>query len=131
MKRQMTGGSHRGPLGLRRQRRTIRFTQLLLVALAAGLLLFAGYSWGKTSGYEVGRRADDIGAPRKPGAMQTVVLAVLGAASLAGALLLQGGAETVRIPTPVALDELAGRAEGAAIEKAERVAAEQASSESD
>lgn len=129
MKRQMTGGSHRGPLGLRRQRRTIRFTQLLLIALAAGLLLFAGYSWGKASGFDAGRSADDLEAPRSPDAAQTVVLAALGATALAGALLLQGGVETVRIPTPAKLDELAGRAEGAAIAKAEAVAEERSPSD--
>ncbi|MGH2750301.1 MAG: hypothetical protein ACRDK3_05430 [Actinomycetota bacterium] len=111
MKRQMTGGSHRGPPGLRRQRRTIRFTQILLVISAAGLLLMAGYSWGKSAGYEDGRRAEEIGAPAPPSATQVVVLATLGTSALIGALLLQGGPETVRIPTPARLDELAGRAE--------------------
>ncbi len=124
MKRQMGGGSYRGPLGLRRQRRAIRFTQLLLVAIAAGLLLFAGYSWGRSSGYEAGTRSDDLGAPRKPSATQTIVLALLGAGALGAALLLQGGPETVRIPTPAKLDELAGRAETTAIKRAEEAASE-------
>lgn len=120
MKRQMTGGAHRGPLGLRRQRRTIRFTQLLLLAIAAGLLVFAGYSWGKSAGYDAGRKAGSFAPPRRPGAGQTIVLALLGVGSLGAALLLQGGSESVRIPTPKRLDELAGRAEGVAIERARR-----------
>ena len=124
MKRQMGGGSHRGPLGLRRQRRTIRFVQFLLIAIAAGLLLFAGYSWGRSSGYEAGTRADAIDAPRRPSSVQTVALGVLGTLALGAALLLQGGPETVRIPTPAKLDELAGRAEATAVERAEQAASE-------
>jgi type VI protein secretion system component VasK len=124
MKRQMGGGSHRGPLGLRRQRRTIRFTQFLLIAIAAGLLLFAGYSWGRSSGYEAGSRAGEIDAPRRPSAAQTIVLGVLGTGALAAALILQGGPETVRIPTPAKLDELAGRAEATAVQRAEKEASE-------
>ena len=124
MKRQMTGGTLRGPLGLRRQRRTIRFTQLLLIVIAAGLLLFAGYSWGRSSGYDAGRRAGAIDAPAEPSSIQTVVLALLGASALGAALLLQGGPESVRIPTPARLDELAGRAESAAVQRAERAASE-------
>ena len=118
MKRQMGGGTYRGPLGLRRQRRTIRFVQVLLVLIAAGLLLTAGYSWGKSAGYEEGRRSAEIGASAPPSAIQIVVLITLGAGGLLGALLLQGGPETVRIPTPARLDELAGRAESSALERA-------------
>jgi hypothetical protein len=125
MKRQMTGGSYRGPLGLRRQRRTIRFTQILLILIAAGLLLAAGYSWGQAAGYEDGQRSDELGAPSPPSATQVVVLALLGVGSLVGALLLQGGPETVRIPTPARLEELAGRAESAAVDRAEKIADEQ------
>ncbi|HEX2295201.1 MAG TPA: hypothetical protein VHN37_07830 [Actinomycetota bacterium] len=123
MKRTMTGGTHRGPLGLRRQRRTIRFVQVLLVITAAALLLFAGYAWGRSAGYDAGARAGDIDAPRPPSGAQTVVLAVLGLVALGGALALQGDG-TVRIPTPSRLDELAGRAERQAIERAEKVAGE-------
>lgn len=119
----MTGGTHRGPLGLRRQRRTIRFVQILLVLTAAGLLLFAGYAWGSSSGYEAGTRAGEIDAPGRPSAVQTIVLSVLGLGALGGALLLQGDG-TVKIPTPARLDELAGRAERQAIERAEQVAGE-------
>lgn len=119
----MTGGTHRGPLGLRRQRRTIRFVQVLLVLSAAALLLFAGYAWGRSSGYEAGARSAEIDAPRPPSSAQTIVLSALGLTALAGALVLQGDG-TVRIPTPARLDELAGRAERQAIERAEQVAGE-------
>ena len=125
MKRSMGGGTHRGPLGARRQRRTIRFVQILLVVTAAALLLFAGYSWGRSSGYDAGVRAGDLDAPREPPAAQTLVLSFLGFVALGGALVLQGDG-TVRIPTPARLEELAGRAERQAIERAERVAAEEA-----
>jgi hypothetical protein len=125
MKRQMSGGTYRGPLGLRRQRRTIRFTQILLILISAGLLMFAGYAWGESSGYDQGRRAQELGAPAEPSATQVIVLGVLGVGALIGALLLQGGPETVRIPTPSRLDELVGRAEVAAVDRAGKVAVEQ------
>ena len=128
MKRQMTGGSHRGPLGVRRQRRTIRFTQILLVLIAAGLLMFAGFTWGRASGFDEGRRAKEVGPPARPSATQVVVLGVLGVGALLGALLLQGGPETVRIPSPARLDELAGRAESAAVERAGKAAEEESGS---
>jgi hypothetical protein len=121
----MGGGTHRGPLGLRRQRRTIRFVQIVLVLTAAGLLLFAGYAWGRTSGYDAGTRAGEIDAPRRPSGVQTLVLGILGLTALGGALILQGDG-TVRIPTPARLDELAGRAELQAIERAEQVASSDA-----
>lgn len=121
MKRAITGGAHRGPVAPTRQRRTIRFVQLLLVLTAAGLLAFAGYSYGRADGYEAGKRATEIDAPREPSQVQTVVLVVLAAASFGAASLLQGST-TVRIPTPARLDEFAGRAEQVAIERAEEVA---------
>ncbi|MDQ3916307.1 MAG: hypothetical protein M3323_13435 [Actinomycetota bacterium] len=124
MKRSMGGGTHRGPVALRRQRRTIRFVQILLVVTAAGLLLFAGYALGRTSGYDAGAEAGAIDAPRRPSNVQTVVLGVLGLAALGGALFLQGDG-TVRVPTPARLEELVGRAESQAIERAERLAAEE------
>lgn len=124
MKRSIGGGAHRGPVGLRRQRRTIRFVQVLLVLTAAALLMFAGYALGRRSGYDAGARAGDIDAPRRPSAVQTVVLGALGLAALAGALLLQGDG-TVRVPTPARLEELVGRAETQAIERAEKAADEQ------
>ena len=104
-----------------RQRRTIRFVQVLLVLIAAGLVAFAGYSYGRSDGYEAGQRAGEIDAPREPSGTQTVVLVVLGAAAFGAALLLQD-TSTVRVPTPAKLDELAGRAEKVAIERAEEVA---------
>ena len=119
----MTGGTHRGPLGLRRQRRTIRFVQILLVVTAAALLLFSGYAWGRSAGYDAGTRAGEIDAPRRPSGAQTIVLGLLGLAALGGALILQGDG-SVRIPTPARLDELAGRAERQAIERAEKAADE-------
>jgi hypothetical protein len=97
----------------------------MLVLLAAGLLLWAGYSWGKSAGYDEGLRAEEIGAPAPPSTTQIVVLATLGAGALLGALLLQGGPETVRIPTPARLDELVGRAESTAVNRAEKIADEQ------
>ena len=123
MKRQMVGGTGRGPSALGRQRRTIRFVQLLMVALAITLLIWAGYSAGKSAGYEDGLRSGQIDAPAEPGAGQTIVLVILGVGLLAGAFVLQarGG---LRMPTPARLDELAGRAEKTAIEKAERHAAD-------
>ncbi len=121
----MGGGAHRGPVGLRRQKRTIRFVQILLILTAAGLLMFAGYALGRTSGYDAGTKAGEIDAPRRPSGAQTAVLGVLGLAALGGAFALHGDG-TVRVPTPARLEELAGRAESQAIERAEKVAAEDA-----
>ena len=124
MKRSMAGGSHRGPVAHDRQRKTIRFVQILLVLVAAGLLLFAGYSAGRSSGYDAGVQAtEEESAPRKPSSAQTIVLSILALGAIAGAYVL-GGPEGVRIPTPARLDELAGRAESAAVQKAEELAAE-------
>ena len=121
MKRSVGGGAHRGPVPHSRQRRTIRFMQALLVLVAVGLLMLAGYSWGRASGYDAGRRAGEIGAPREPTMGATVVLAVFGMGALAGAYIL-GGPEGVRIPSPARLEELAGRAEDVAVQRAERAA---------
>ena len=123
----MTGGAHRGPVAPTRQRKTIRFVQLLLVLTAAGLMAFAGYSFGRADGYDAGTRAGEIDAPREPSRGQTVVLVVLGAVAFGAATMLQGDS-TVRVPTPSRLDELAGRAEQVAIERAEEVAKSQGSS---
>jgi hypothetical protein len=114
----MGGGSYRGPVGLLRQRRTIRFVQMSLVVVAAALLMFAGYSLGKVSGFDQGRRANAVGAPRAPSHAKTVVLAVLGLGALVSAVLLQGQGG-VRLPVPARLEELTGRAESSAIERAE------------
>ena len=95
--------------------------QALLIGVAAGLLLFAGYSLGRVDGFEQGQRAGELDAPRPPSIAQAVVLAGLGVTALVGALLLQAP-EGVRVPTPARLDELTGRAEEAAAQRAERLA---------
>ena len=120
MKRSLGGGAHRGPVAHVRQRRSIRIVQALLVLCAAGLLLFAGYSWGLSSGYERGIGASDIDPPARSNTAQTVVLGVLALAALTAALALQGSG--VRIPVPARLDDLTARAEKAAVERAERAA---------
>jgi hypothetical protein len=104
----MAGGAHRGPVGLGRQRRTLRLMQLLLVVAAVGIFIFAGYSWGRAAGFDEGRKADTIDEPKPPGAAQAIVLVVLGAGGLVGAWLL-GGPGAVRIPTPAQLQGPAGR----------------------
>jgi hypothetical protein len=102
----------------------LRLVQVLLVLIAAGLLMFAGYALGKSAGYEDGRSADDLGGPTKPGVLETLVPGLLGLGALGAALALQGSGGP-RMPTPARLDELAGRAEDAAIGRAEKVAEEQ------
>jgi hypothetical protein len=106
MKRGMVGGAYRGPVGVGRQRRTIRFMQALLVLIAAGLLCFAGYSYGVRAGFDDGTEASEaLSAPRSPAMSQTVVLIVLGLGALGGAVGLQteGG---VRLLTPARLREM-------------------------
>jgi TRAP-type C4-dicarboxylate transport system permease small subunit len=122
MKRAVTGGAHRGPVAHTRQRRTIRLMQILLAIVAAGLFMFGGYSWGESAGYDRGRRASEIGAPGRPGAGQVIVPVVLGGVALAAAWML-GGRDGARVPTPARLDEFSARAEAAAVERAERLAA--------
>ena len=117
----MTGGAHRGPVAPQRQRRTLRFIQILLVLAAAGLIAFAGYSYGRVDGYEAGKRVSDLDPPRPPSIVQPIVLVILGGLALTGAALLQDG-NTVRMPTPARLEDLAGRAEQSAIERAEELA---------
>ncbi|MQB00430.1 MAG: hypothetical protein GEU78_09090 [Actinobacteria bacterium] len=121
MKRQIGGGTGRGPSALGRQRRTIRLVQVLMALLAVGLLTFAGYTAGRATGFEEGRRAAAIDAPAEPSTVQTVSLVVLGALLLGAAFALQaqGG---LRMPTPARLDELATRAEATAIDRAARAA---------
>jgi hypothetical protein len=118
----MAGGAHRGPPALRRQKRTVRIVQVILLGMAAGLLLWAGYSLGRVAGFDDGRRADALERPRPPSPAETIVLAALGGAALAGAFALGGGG-VARVPTPARLDELSGRAEAAAIDRAQRVQA--------
>ena len=123
MKRAALGGAHRGPVAPTRQRRTIRFIQLLLVLFSIGLFVFAGYTFGREAGYEDGQRAGQIDAPSEPSLVQAVVLVTLGAVALGGASLLGAGG-AVRIPTPARLDDLAGRAESVALQRAEEAATE-------
>ena len=99
MKRGMTGGAHRGPVAATRQRRTIRFVQVLLVVLSGCFLLFGAYAW----------TARTVG--------QAVVLIALGIVAIGTAWALSDG-PSVRVPTPARLDELATRAEATAIERA-------------
>lgn len=112
MKRALTGGSYRGPLGLRRQRRTIRFVQLLLIAIGTGLVVFAFVA---AAGMD--ERPDPGTLARAGSLAQPVVLGLLALVAWGAAWLLADGRE-VRIPTPARLDELAGRAEQAAIARA-------------
>lgn len=112
MKRGMGGGALRGPVAPVRQRRTIRFVQILLVLTALGIFVFAGFTFVRRQGPEGG-----FDEPRRPSLAQPLVLLVLGGAGLATALALSDG-PSVRVPTPARLDELAGRAEQVAIERA-------------
>lgn len=94
--------------------------QVLLVVIAASLLMLAGYSLGRVSGYSSGRRAHELGPPRRPSNIETVVLVGVGLVALGGALAVQGTG--IRIPTPARLDELTGRAERVAVARAEELA---------
>ncbi|MEA2510456.1 MAG: hypothetical protein QOG21_2538 [Actinomycetota bacterium] len=114
----MGGGNYRGPVGIVRQRRTIRFVQICLVIVAAALLMLAGYSQGRATGFQQGRAASQVGAPASPSSSKTVVIVILGFGALGAAVLLQGQAG-VRLPVPARLEELTGRAESVAIERAE------------
>lgn len=99
----MVGGAYRGPVGVGRQRRTIRFVQILLALLAAGLLVFAGYSFGEKAGYEDGSRSID--APAEPSTSQGVVLVILGMGAIAACVGLQSGGG-LRLLTPARLREM-------------------------
>ena len=111
----MAGGSHRGPVAHERQTRTIRLMQILFVLIAVGLGAYALATFRSAEGDLIGGRHD-------PGNAQPIVLVVLAAGSLAAAGAL--GGKGVRIPTPARLEELVGRAENAAVERAEQIAAE-------
>lgn len=87
--------------------------------------MFAGYSLGRARGFDAARGSASFDAPARPPPAQTVVLVLLGAGALAASLALQG--EGVRIPAPARLDELAGRAEAAAVDRAEAIATERTS----
>ena len=121
MKRAALGGAHRGPVAPTRQRRTIRFVQALFILFAIGLFVFAGYSLGRSAGFEDGSRAGEIDAPSEPSVVQGIVLVVLGGVSLASGMLLSSGG-AVRVPTPARLEELVGRAEAVALSRAEEAA---------
>jgi hypothetical protein len=95
----MVGGAYRGPVAVRRQRRTIRGVQILLVLIAAGLLLFAGYSQGRADGIETAQTRSELDPPRDPSPAQTIVPTVLGIAAIGAALVLQGEGG-IRILTP-------------------------------
>ena len=108
----MAGGSHRGPVGLTRQRRTIRIVQVILLVIAIGLVIAAITSWG-----QVGEAPDPRTLARQTSYAQPIVLFILALVAAGAAWLLSDG-RAVRIPTPARLEELAGRAENVAIEKA-------------
>jgi hypothetical protein len=81
-------------------------------------MMFAGYSLGRYSGYVEARAADAFEVPRKPSLVQPAVLVTLGGITIIVALILERGG--LRPPTPARLDELADRAEAAAIDRAAR-----------
>ena len=85
------------------------------------MIMFGGYALGRSDGYDDGKRADELGAPSEPGFAEVAVPGLLGLGSLVGALLLQGQGG-IRMPSPARLEELAGRAERAAIDRAEAAA---------
>jgi drug/metabolite transporter (DMT)-like permease len=118
----MGGDAARGPVGVLRQRRTLRLMQLILVLIAGVIMMFAGYSYGRVQGYEDAQRSESFDAPSKPSNGRTIALVFLGAIPIAVAFLLERGG--LGVPTPARLDELTGRAEQAALERAERLARE-------
>ena len=73
--------------------------QIVLVVIALGLITFGAFSLAERT------------------ATQAIVLLVVGALAGGAAYLLSDG-PSVRVPTPARLDELAGRAERVALEKA-------------
>ena len=116
----MLGGATRGPVEAGRQRRTIRLVQVLLVLISGALMMLAGYSFGRYQGY-LSAQGASFDRPRRPSPLQPVVLVLLGGITIAAAASLQERG-AVRLPTPARLDELAGRAEDAAIARAEQLA---------
>lgn len=86
----------------------MRMMQALLVVAAAGLLVFAGYSWGRVAGIDEAQRIDEFDTPRAPSAAEVIVPAILGIGCLVGAFLLQAG-PGVRLPTPARLEQMRGR----------------------
>lgn len=100
--------------------------QGLLFLIAAGLLLFAGYSLARVIGFEEARAGARLDAPRKPSPAQPIVLFLLSGVA-AGAAAALGGRGVVRAPTPARLEELAGRAEAQAVARVGAGAEEQTS----
>jgi hypothetical protein len=98
----------------------LRFVQGLLVAVGLALLLFAARQWARSSGFD-DAAVNRAGGPTPPSATEVVALALLGIGALASARALQGPGG-IRIPTPARLEELAGRAEAVAVERAEQAA---------
>lgn len=92
--------------------------QGILVGAASALLVYAGFAAARVSGSEQNVAID---AQPAPSIMQPVALGVAAVIALVVAALL-GGRRGVRLPTPARLDELAGRAERVAVERAEAVA---------
>ncbi|HVM35394.1 MAG TPA: hypothetical protein VM784_08625 [Actinomycetota bacterium] len=118
MKRSIGGGAARGPVAHGRQRRTIRMMQGVLVMCGVALLVYAGITLANVLSYDRGAAID---ASVRPGVMQPVTL-VVGSAIAFGVAAALGGRGGVRLPTPARLEELAGRAERAALERAEALA---------
>jgi hypothetical protein len=81
-------------------------------------MLFAGYSLGRYKGFNEARAQDSIEVPRKPSLVQPAVLVILGGVTILAALALER--RGLQPPTPARLDELVGRAEEAAIDRAAR-----------
>src|SRR5688572_6305344 len=116
MKRPMLGGAHRGPVAPGRQRRTIRFVQVLLAAMGLGLIALTVASALEIVGHDPSGFGS-FDRPRPPSWGQPVVLAILACVSLAAAAAL-GVGRTVNLPTPARLEEFVGRAESVAIDRA-------------
>jgi hypothetical protein len=90
--------------------------------MAVGLFAVAAYQWARASAFDDSHPEDAAGGPTRPPAAEVIVLAILGCGALGAALILRAPGGGVRLPTPARLEELAGRAEGAAVERAEQAA---------
>jgi hypothetical protein len=101
--------------------------QIIFVSFACAAIVWAIFSFADVVGHESATRFD---APAPPSWGQPIALVLLGAVSLGAAFILQDG-RSVRIPTPAKLDELAGRAEATAVERARQIAEEQSASSGD
>jgi hypothetical protein len=101
--------------------------QGLLAVIAVALFVFAGFTL--TRALNSDGAPSNFGASTKPSVVEPIVLILLGVGVLLGARALQSP-EGIRMPTPARLEELAGRAEKVAIERAEQIAEEQSSAAS-